>query len=72
MSRNNSRGAVGALHPILFFVFVYGISLALAFFICNAVYNSMLASGAVSEENFTAKEVESPRINSGGSVTAMR
>lgn len=40
MNRNSNK-AVGAMHPILFFVFVYGISLFLAFFVCNTVYNNI-------------------------------
>lgn len=40
MKRNSTAG-MGALHPILFFMFVYGISLFLAFFVCHTVYNSL-------------------------------
>jgi len=36
--RRNSTSSVGALHPILFFVIVYAISLFLAFFVCSTVY----------------------------------
>lgn len=36
MTRNAS--AMGALHPILFFLFVYGISLVMAIFVCRIVY----------------------------------
>ena len=39
--RRNSTSGMGALHPILFFMFVYGISLFLAFFVCRTVYNSL-------------------------------
>lgn len=36
---------MGAMHPLLFFVVVYGISLFLAFFICSAVYNNLHPDG---------------------------
>ena len=39
--RRNSTSSVGALHPILFFLFVYGISLFLAIFVCRTVYYSV-------------------------------
>ena len=39
--RRNSTSGMGALHPILFFMLVYGISLFLAFFVCHTVYNSL-------------------------------
>ena len=32
---------MGALHPVLFFLFIYGISLVLAIFVCRTVYYSM-------------------------------
>ncbi len=39
--RRNSTSSVGALHPILFFLLVYGISLFLAIFVCRTVYYSI-------------------------------
>ena len=39
--RKNSTHSLGALHPILFFMLVYGISLFLALFVCRTVYYSM-------------------------------
>jgi flagellar biosynthesis protein FliP len=32
---------MGALHPILFFLVIYGISLFLAIFVCRTVYYSI-------------------------------
>ncbi len=32
---------MGALHPFMFFLFVYGISLFLALFVCRTVYYSI-------------------------------
>lgn len=40
MSRK-TNSSVGAFHPILFFVVIYGISLFLAFFVCSSVYYSI-------------------------------
>jgi predicted membrane channel-forming protein YqfA (hemolysin III family) len=37
MNRKSTH-SVGAMHPIIFFVIVYGISLFLAFFVCSTVY----------------------------------
>jgi hypothetical protein len=39
--RRNSTSAIGAFHPILFFMLVYGISLFLAIFVCRTVYYSL-------------------------------
>lgn len=40
MSRR-STSSIGALHPVLFFIFIYGISLVLAIFVCRTVYYSI-------------------------------
>jgi hypothetical protein len=40
---------MGALHPIIFFVFVYGISLFLAVFICRTVYQSLNDEASITE-----------------------
>ena len=39
--RKNSTQSMGALHPVLFFMLVYGISLFLAIFVCRTVYYTM-------------------------------
>ena len=39
--RRNSTRSVGALHPVLFFLFVYGLSLFMALFVCRTVYYSI-------------------------------
>lgn len=36
--KQNSTSSLGALHPILFFMMVYGISLFLALAVCRTVY----------------------------------
>ncbi|WP_345253058.1 hypothetical protein [Flaviaesturariibacter amylovorans] len=33
-----SKASMGALHPVLFFVLVYGITLFMALFVCRSVY----------------------------------
>ena len=40
----NSTSTMGAFHPVIFFIVVYGISLFMALFVCNAVYNSINGS----------------------------
>jgi len=39
--RKNSTRSMGAFHPVLFFMLIYGISLFLAIFVCRTVYYSM-------------------------------
>ncbi len=39
--RRNSTSTIGALHPIMFFLLVYGISVCMALFVCRAVYISI-------------------------------
>ncbi len=46
--RRNSTKSLGAFHPVLFFLFVYGLSLFLALFVCRTVYYSMNEESSVS------------------------
>ncbi|GAA4737857.1 hypothetical protein [Flavisolibacter ginsenosidimutans] len=39
--RRNSTPAIGALHPVLFMLLVYIISIVLAFFVCRTIYFSL-------------------------------
>ena len=39
--RRNSTSAIGALHPIMFFILIYGISVCMALFVCRTVYISI-------------------------------
>ena len=48
--RRNSTRSLGALHPVLFFLFVYGLSLFMALFVCRTVYYS-INGDPVSEVN---------------------
>jgi hypothetical protein len=45
--KRSSHAPVGALHPLLFFVLVYGISLVMALFVCRSVYAAVNGSDAV-------------------------
>jgi flagellar biosynthesis protein FliP len=68
MSRKNS--SVGAFHPILFFVVIYGISLFLAFFVCSSVYYS------INDENEAVTAQAAPQqqyeLDNATTVTALR
>lgn len=46
--RRNSTSTMGALHPVLFFLVIYGISLFLAIFVCRTVYYSINGDGVAS------------------------
>jgi flagellar biosynthesis protein FliP len=48
--RRNSTSAMGALHPVLFFLVIYGISLFLAIFVCRTVYYSINDEGTTSSK----------------------
>jgi hypothetical protein len=66
MSRKNS--SVGAFHPILFFVVIYGISLFLAFFVCSSVYYSINDTDEVSNQT-ASQQYE---LDNTASATALR
>jgi hypothetical protein len=44
---------MGAMHPVLFMLMVYAISVVLAFFVCNVIYNS-IHSTALGTKNVNA------------------
>lgn len=48
--RRNSTSPIGALHPIMFFLVIYGISLFLALFVCRTVYYSINDDGIASSK----------------------
>ena len=54
----NRKSTFGALHPVLFMLMIYAISVVLAFFVCNVIYKSIhsspLAGKTMSVEGFTA------------------
>jgi hypothetical protein len=64
MRRNST--SLGAFHPILFFLCVYGISLFLAIFVCRTVYNSL-------HDETSSIQFENLKMNDSGSgVTAYK
>ena len=66
---NRKPSSAGALHPILFFVVIYGISLFFAFFVCSSVYYSInedteLNTGTASQQPY--------ELDDAATVTALR
>ena len=61
--RRNSTPSLGALHPILFFFVVYGISLFLALFVCRSVYYTI---------NDDVAKQESPEVSQQTTAVAYR
>ncbi|HUQ96106.1 MAG TPA: hypothetical protein VM010_00470 [Chitinophagaceae bacterium] len=68
MSRKTTS-SVGAFHPILFFVVIYGISLFLAFFVCSSVYYSINDQDEVSTETASTQQYE---LDNNATATALR
>jgi len=69
MSRRKTS-SVGAFHPILFFVVIYGISLFLAFFVCSSVYYSINdKKEEVSNQTASSQQYE---LDNTTTVTALR
>jgi hypothetical protein len=60
--RRNSTSAMGALHPILFFLVIYGISLFLAIFVCRTVYYSINDNSVANSKSLQAN-VYSATVN---------
>lgn len=52
--RRNSTPSMGALHPVLFFLVIYGISLFLAIFVCRTVYYSINDDGLAGTKRIQA------------------
>ena len=67
----NSTSSLGAIHPILFFMLVYGISLFLAIFVCRTVYNSLNEEAVAGTVSKTDKAMASSG-SSAGTTTALR
>ena len=67
MSRRKTS-SVGAFHPVLFFVVIYGISLFLAFFVCSSVYYSINDSDEISNQ----KASQQYELDNNTTVTALR
>ena len=58
--KHNSTSSLGALHPILFFMVVYGISLFLALFVCRTIYDG-INEGSKSEVQ-SADQLKAPSL----------
>lgn len=54
--RRNSTSSVGAMHPVLFFLLIYGIALFLALFVCRTVYYSINGETSSVEANAQAPQ----------------
>lgn len=57
----HQKPGLGAFHPVIFFLFVYGISLFMALFVCRAVYYSVNEPG-VSPVEQTVAQVSSSAV----------
>jgi hypothetical protein len=60
---------MGALHPVLFFLFIYGISLILAIFVCRTVYYSM---NDTADNSKTELKADLGYANTAASITALK
>jgi hypothetical protein len=72
--RRNSTSAIGALHPIMFFLLVYGISVCMALFVCRALYIKINGNpdDIAQEEINKANSGSLATVSSGSQVTALR
>jgi hypothetical protein len=72
--RRNSTSAIGALHPILFFILIYGISVCMALFVCRTVYISINGNpdDIAQQEINKANSGSLVSTNSQSQVTALR
>jgi hypothetical protein len=63
--KRNSTSAMGAFPPVLFFMFIYGISLLLAIFVCRTVYYSLNEStspGQTVQTQYTASNIDATAL----------
>lgn len=54
--KRNSTSSMGAMHPVFFLITVYAVSVFLAFFVCNVVYNSLHKADSMAGKNVSAAE----------------
>lgn len=47
---------MGALHPVLFLLTIYVISVVLAFFVCTTIYNSLNGPASLVQKNMSKTE----------------
>ena len=55
--KRNLSSSLGALHPVLFMLMVYVISVVMAFFVCTTIYNSLNNTLSVAEKEAAPAEV---------------
>lgn len=48
--KRNLSSSLGALHPIIFLIAIYIISVVLAFFVCTTIYNSLHDTASMVEK----------------------
>jgi hypothetical protein len=68
----NSTSTIGALHPIMFFILIYGISLFMALFVCRAVYYSINGNEDVVQTEETGNSVTFSANTVSAQATASR
>jgi hypothetical protein len=68
--RRKSTSSLGALHPVLFFMFIYGISLFLAIFVCRTVYFSI--NNDVADNTKTELKANMDYSASAGNVASLK
>ena len=48
--KRNLSSSLGAMHPVLFLIAIYMISVVLAFFVCTTIYNSLHDTASLAEK----------------------
>lgn len=48
--KRNLSSSLGALHPVLFLIAIYMISVVLAFFVCTTIYNSLHDNASLADK----------------------
>jgi hypothetical protein len=68
--RRRSTSSMDALHPVMFFTLVYGISLFLAIFVCRTVYYSI--NHDVASQSSPAPKSDLSYTGAAASITALK
>ncbi len=68
----NSTSTMGALHPIMFFILIYGISLFMALFVCRAVYYSINGNDDIAQTEETTNSLSYSGTTVSTQATASR
>ena len=51
--KRNSTASMGALHPVLFLLMIYVLSVAMAIFVCTTIYNSLNTTSSLVQKGDT-------------------